>query len=74
MPGTPAATGAKHFHPHIAFAFAAAPTTYGSGVAYVLGSHHVISYWWLVLTLCWAVIPLAVFLGLQRYARAMRTA
>jgi hypothetical protein len=74
MPRTPAATGAKYVHTQIAFAFAAAPTTYGSGVVYVLGSHHVISYWWLALTLCWAAIPLAVLLSLQRHERATRTA
>jgi hypothetical protein len=74
MPATPAAVGDRYFHPHIAFAFAAAPAAYGSGVVYILGSHHVISYWWLALTLCLAVIPPAAFLGLQRYAHAMRTA
>ena len=74
MSSTLGAIGAKYLHSQTAFAFAAAPATYGSGVVYVLGSHHVISYWWLALALCCAALPLAVLLNMQRHARAVRTA
>jgi hypothetical protein len=58
----------------IAFAFALAPVIFGSLVVYLLASNHLISYWWLALTLGWAVIPLAILVRALRYARRVQPA
>ena len=60
MPRTPASAGVKLNNMYIAFAFAVAPVTFGSAIVCVLAGKHIISYWWLALTLGWAIVPLAV--------------
>jgi hypothetical protein len=67
MPQTSA--GAKLIRMQIAIALATVPATFGTAVACVLAGNHLISYWWLAVTLGSAGVPLAVFLRMQRYAR-----
>lgn len=73
MPGTSPSVGAKLARMQIVFALAAVPATFGTAVVCVLGINHFISYWWLALCLGWAVIPLSVFLHVQRYLRRVRS-
>jgi len=74
MPRTPASAAAKLIRMQVAFALAAAPATFGTAVICVLASNHLVSYWWLALTLGWAGVPLAVFLRMDRSARQVRAA
>ena len=60
MPRTPASAMVKLNQMYIAFAFAVAPVTFGSAIVCVLAGRHIISYWWLALTLGWAIVPLLV--------------
>ena len=60
MPRTPASAGVKLSQMYIAFAFAVASVTFGSAIVCVLAGRHIISYWWLALTLGWAIVPLLV--------------
>jgi hypothetical protein len=74
MPRTPASAGVKLYQIYIAFAFAVTPVTFGSAIVCVLAGKHIISYWWLALTLGWAVVPLAVFARARRYERRAQQA
>jgi hypothetical protein len=58
----------------IAFAFAVAPVAFGSAAGCALAGHRLISYWWLALTLGWAVVPSAIFARANRYQRQVRAA
>ena len=69
MPRTPAPAGVRLVRLHVAFAFALTPVTFGSLVVYVLASNHLISYWWLALTVGWGIVPLAILVRALRYAR-----
>lgn len=69
MPRTPASAGGKLTLMSIAFGLALIPVTLGSPAVYVFASNHLISYWWLALTLGWAVVPLAILVRALRYAR-----
>jgi hypothetical protein len=69
MPQTPASAGVKLNQMYIAFAFAVAPVTFGSAIVCVLAGKHIISYWWLALTLGWAIVPLAVLARARRQAK-----
>jgi hypothetical protein len=73
MPRTPASAAAKLIRMQVAFALAA-PATFGTAVICVLASNHLVSYWWLALTLGWAGVPLAVFPRMDRSARQVRAA
>jgi hypothetical protein len=61
MPQPPATVGVKLNQMYIAFGFVLAPVTFGSAIVCVLAGKHIISYWWLALTLGWAIVPLLVF-------------
>lgn len=74
MPRPPASAASKFVHMQIAFALTAAPVTFGNGVVLALASRHLISDWWLALTFGWAVVPLTVYLRMQRYLRQLRPA
>lgn len=74
MPRTPISAAAKLIRMQIAFAFAAAPATFGTVVVVALGSRHAISYWWLAFSLGWIVVPLSVYLRTQRFVRRLRSA
>jgi hypothetical protein len=74
MPRTPPSAAAKLIRMQVAFALAAAPATFGTAVVLALGSRHLISYWWLALTLGWNVVPLSVYLRMQRFASRVRSA
>ena len=69
MPRRPAPAGVRLVRMHVAFAFVLTPVTFGSLVVYILASHHLISYWWLALTLGWGIVPLAILVRALRYAR-----
>ena len=69
MPRTPATAGVRLARMYVAFAFALTPVTFGSVVVYILASNHLISYWWLALTVGWAIVPLAILVCALRYAR-----
>ena len=69
-----ASAAAKHNLMLILLALAAAPVTFGNAVAGALAVSHVISWWWLAVTLGWAAIPLAVFARSVRYARQSQAA
>jgi hypothetical protein len=71
---TSASAGAKLNLMLIAFAFTAFPVTFGSAIVCVLAGRRLISYWWLALTVGWAVVPLAVLLGAIGYQRRVRAA
>jgi hypothetical protein len=71
MPRAPAAKLNLMF---IAFAFAAAPVAFGSAAACALADNRLISYWWLALTLGWAVVPSAVLTRASRCRRLVRAA
>ena len=74
MPRTPASAAVKLIRTQVAFAMTAAPATLGTAVICVLAGNHLVSYWWLALTLGSAGVPLALFLRMQHYARAARPA
>jgi hypothetical protein len=74
MSRTPASAAAKLNLMLIAFAFAAAPVAFGSAAVCALAGHRLISYWWLALTLGWAVVPSAVLTRANRYQRQVRAA
>jgi hypothetical protein len=74
MPPAPASAAAKLNLAFIAFAFAAAPVTFGSAAVCALAGNRLISYWWLALTLGWAVVPLAVLARADRCQRQVRAA
>jgi membrane protein YdbS with pleckstrin-like domain len=74
MPQTPSSAAVKLAQMHIAFAFALAPVTLGSLALYVLASNHLISYWWLAVTLGWVIVPLAILVRALRYARRIQAA
>jgi hypothetical protein len=74
MPRTSASAWVKLNQMYIAFALALAPVTLGSLVVYVLAGNHLISCWWLALTLGWAIIPLAIRVRALRYARQVQSA
>jgi hypothetical protein len=71
---TPASAGVKLNQMYIAFAFAVAPVTFGSAIVCVLAVKHIISYWWLALTLGWAVVPSAILTRANGYQRQVRAA
>lgn len=74
MPRTPASAAAKLNLMFIAFAFAAAPVALGSAAVCALAGNHLISYWWLALTLGWAVVPSAILTAATRCQRLGRAA
>jgi len=74
MPQTPASAEVKLNQMYIAFAFAVAPVTFGSAIVCVLAGKHIISYWWLALTLGWAIVPLLVLARAHRYERQSQQA
>ena len=74
MTQTPASAGVKLNQMYIAFAFAVAPVTFGSAIVCVLAGKHIISYWWLALTLGWAIVPLLVLARAHRYERQSQQA
>jgi hypothetical protein len=74
MPRTPASAAAKLNLMLIAFAFAVAPAALGSAAVCALASNRLISYWWLALTLGWALVPSAILTRANRYQRQARTA
>jgi hypothetical protein len=74
MPRTPASAAVKLIRMQVAFALAAAPAAFGTAIICVLAGNHLVSYWWLALTLGWAGVPLALFLRMQRYARRVHAA
>ena len=74
MPRTPASAAAKLNLMFVAFAFAVAPVAFGSAAVCALAGNRLISYWWLALTLGWAVVPLAVLARGNRYQRQARVA
>jgi hypothetical protein len=69
MPRTPASVAARLNLMFIAFAFAAVPVTFGSAAVCALADNRLISYWWLALTLGWAVVPSAILTRANRYQR-----
>ena len=74
MPPTPASAAAKLNLMFIAFAFAVAPVAFGSAAVCALAGNRLISYWWLALTLGWAVVPSAIFTRANRCQRQARAA
>lgn len=54
---------------YVVFAVAVAPVSFGAPVAIVLGSQHVISYWWAAAAVVWAVVPFGVMVHARRYLR-----
>ena len=74
MTQTPASAEVKLNQMYIAFAFAVAPVTFGSAIVCVLAGKHIISYWWLALTLGWAIVPLAVLARTRRCERQAQQA
>lgn len=73
MPRTPASAARLNLM-FIAFAFAAVPVTFGSAAVCALADNRLISYWWLALTLGWAVVPSAILTRANRYQRQVRAA
>jgi hypothetical protein len=69
MPPAQASAGVKLARMHIALALTLAPALFGSMAVYLLARSHLISYWWLALTLGSAIIPLVIFVRSLRYAR-----
>lgn len=69
VPRIPASASVKLTRMSVAYGVALAPVGLGSAVVYVFASHHLISYWWLALTLGWAIVPLAILVRAVRYAR-----
>lgn len=74
MPRTPASAAAKLNLMFFAFAFAAAPVAFGSAAVCALAGNRLISYWWLALTLGWAVVPSAILTRANGYQRQVRAA
>jgi len=74
MAEVPVSAGVRLARLHIAFSFALTPVTFGSLVVYVLASQHMVSYWWLALTLGWAVVPLAILARVRDCAPAAKGA
>jgi hypothetical protein len=54
---------------YVVFAVTAVPVSSGTPVAIVLGSHHVISYWWAAAAVAWAAVPFGVMVHARRYLR-----
>lgn len=70
----PSSPGVRYHRMHIWFAVASAPVTLGSGVVRILGVIHVISYWWLALTLGWVIVPAVLLFRMVRYGRRLDAA
>ena len=69
MPRTPVPAGVRLLRMYVAFAFTLTPVTFGSLVVYTLAGNHLISYWWLALTVGWGIVPLVILVRGLRYAR-----
>jgi hypothetical protein len=74
MPGTPRSAAAELIRMQVAFALAVTPAAFGTAVVLAFGSRHAVSYWWLALSLGWNVVPLSVYLRMQRFMRRVRSA
>jgi hypothetical protein len=74
MPRTPASAAGGLNLMFIAFAFASAPVALGSAAVCAVAGNRLISYWWLALTLGWAVVPSAILTRANRYQRQARAA
>jgi hypothetical protein len=71
QPALPRAGAVRYTLLWVLFAVAQFPVSMGIAVLLLLGSHHVVGYWWLAVPLAAEAVPGALYWRLCRLGRAL---